>query len=66
MHRTWVLLAVTQVDGWIANWGNGEFSGSQAEFESEVYMSPITNTCGTAIAPYVGTCDSAELVEHIV
>lgn len=66
MHRIWVPLAVTQVDDWIAYRGNGVFHGSQADFEDEVYISLFTYTYGTTSVPFVGTCDSVQLVEYIL
>jgi len=53
----------TQADDWIPYRGNGNFPGPQAEFDSEVYIGLITYAANSASVPFVGTCDSVELVE---
>ncbi len=51
-----------QADSWNAYRGTGDFPGSQAEFDDQVYIGLITYAFRESSVPFVGTADGVELV----
>jgi len=52
-----------QADQWRPYAGSGLLPGPQAEFGSEVYVGLATYAVGNEGVPFVGTCDSLEIVD---